>query len=150
MSSISSDGGLGWAPAMVDAGPTGLGQVSCSDAQTCVGLVGSDATNTYGTGSPIVTSDGGKTWTRGSSGVGAALSCVRNFCVSVGSMWQPATNTYPGDAFASDDGGLNWTPMTIMTSQSLTSVACTSMHSCVAVGGSFPDGATGVILTYGS
>lgn len=150
MSSISDDGGLTWSTATIAGGPSGLGEISCSDAQTCVGLVGSGATNTFGMGSPIVTSDGGTTWTAGSSEVGAAVSCLSSFCVSVGGLWQSATNTYPGDAFVSTDGGLNWTPMTITTSQSLTSVACTSTVSCVAVGGSFPDSRIGVIMTYGS
>jgi len=65
-------------------------------------------------------------------------------------MWQSETNTYPGDAFASTDGGLNWTPMMVTTSKSLTSVACTSMISCVAVGGNSPNSTTGVIMTYGN
>jgi hypothetical protein len=131
------------------AGPAGLGEVSCSGAQSCVGLVGSDATNTYGTGSPIVTSDGGRTWTPGSSGVGAAVSCVSDFCVSVGVMWgSDVVNYVGGDAFSSTDGGVQWAPMAITTSQSLTSVTCISTTACVAVGGNFPEGTTGVIMTY--
>ena len=150
MSSVSLDGGVRWSAATVAAGPAGLGEISCANARTCVGLVGSDATNTYGTGFPFVTSDGGNTWTRGSSAVGAAVSCVGNFCLSVGAMWQSATNAYPGDAFVSHEGGRNWTTLTPATPDSLTAVDCPSSTDCVAVGGSFPDGSSGVILQYGS
>jgi hypothetical protein len=148
MSALSHDGGLSWSAAVVAGGPSGLGQIACSTPLSCVGLIGSDATNTYGTGAPIVTSDGGHTWTKGSTGVGGAVSCARDVCVSVGAMFQSTTNTYPGDAFLSIDGGRDWSSMTVPTAQSLTAVACRSATNCVAVGGDSFDGTGGVILTY--
>jgi hypothetical protein len=148
MSSVSHDGGLSWSAATIAAGPAGLGEISCADAQHCVGLVGSDATDTAGTGSPLVSSDGGKTWTRVPYGVGDAVSCVGTFCVSVGALWQSASNTFPGDAFVSDDGGLHWTAMAITTPELLNAVACTSSTRCVAVGGNLQNGSDGAILTY--
>jgi hypothetical protein len=150
LSATSDDGGLSWSPAAHVPAGNGLGEVSCSSAQTCVGLAQSDGTDTYGTGTPVVTSDGGQTWTRVSAEVGGALTCVGSYCVSVGGMWQEATNTFPGDAFVSTDGGLHWTPISISTSQDFTSVACTSTSSCVVVGGNDPNNTTGVIMTYDS
>jgi hypothetical protein len=148
MSSVSHDGGLSWSAATVAAGPAGLGTISCVSSQTCVGLVGSDATDTYGTALPFVTSDGGATWTEGSSEVGASVSCVRTFCVSVGATSQPETTTSPGDAFVSNDGGRNWTTMAVATPYSLTAVACPSSTDCVAVGGNVPSNTAGAIMTY--
>jgi photosystem II stability/assembly factor-like uncharacterized protein len=125
-----------------------MGVIACVSSDTCVGLVGSDATDTYGTALPFVTSDGGTTWTKASSAVGASVSCVANLCVSVGAKHQPATNTSPGDAFMSDDGGRNWAAMAITTPDSLTAVACPSSTDCVAVGGNYPDNTAGAIMTY--
>jgi len=151
MIAVSHDGGLRWSTATVVAGPSALEAISCSDAQTCVGLVGSGATNTYGTGSSVVTSDGGNTWTKVSAAVGAAVSCaIDDVCVSVGGRWHSATNAYPGDAFLSTDGGLHWTPMSIATPDSLNGVTCRSSTDCVAVGGNFPGGTSGAIITYGN
>jgi len=145
---VSLDGGATWSSAVDAGGPSGLGPVSCSDAQHCVGLIGSDATNSYGVGTPAVTSDGGSTWTQASTTVGQAVSCLPGFCVSVGGRWQSATNTYPGDAYLSTDGWLSWSPMSVPTTESLTAVTCLSSVDCVAVGGSYPSATTGVILTY--
>jgi hypothetical protein len=150
LSAVSDNGGLSWSTAAHVAAGNGLGEVSCSSSQNCVGLAESLATNTYGTGTPVVTADGGHSWTRISSPVGGGLTCVGDFCISVGGLWQSATNTYPGDAFVSTDGGLSWTPVSFTTSQGLTSVAGTSIGHCVAVGGSFPNDSPGVIMTYGS
>jgi len=148
MSSVSHDGGLSWSAATVASGPSGLGKISCSNAQNCEGIVGSDATDRAGSGSPLVTSDGGNSWKRVQYGVGAAVSCVGSFCISVGAMFQSATDTFPGDAFVSNDGGLDWTSMAVATPGLLNGVACTSSTSCVAVGGAFPNGTDGTIMTY--
>jgi hypothetical protein len=125
-----------------------MGVISCVSSDTCVGLVGSDATDTYGTALPFVTSDGGTTWTKGSSTVGGSVSCVAKLCVSVGAMNEPASNTPLGDAFVSNDGGRNWTTMTITAPYSLTAVTCPSSTDCVAVGGNYPDNTAGAIMTY--
>lgn len=152
MDAISNDSGATWAPAVTAGGPSGLTEVSCSNVQHCVGLIGSDATDTYGTGFPIVTSDGGSTWARGSATVGQSVSCVNNTCVSVGGLYQSSTMTFPGDAYISTDGGLDWNSMSISTPQALNAVNCISPADCVAVGGTVdvPSGAYGVILTYDS
>ena len=148
MSSVSDDAGASWAAGVVAGGPTGLGEISCVSAEDCVGLIGSSATDTYGAASAIVTSDGGMTWTTPPTPVGAAVSCVDNFCLSVGGRYQPSTNTFPGDAFASTDGGQQWMPMSLATPDTLTAVACSSSRACVAVGGS-QSGSSSVIMTYG-
>ena len=147
MVSQSHDAGASWAPGVVAGRSAGLVDVSCSDAQQCVGVIGSGGTNTAGLGFPIVTSDGGSTWAKGSSTVGSAVSCVTRFCVSVGGMWQPSTNTYPGRAYLSTNGGTDWSPLSIATSQILNAVTCISPYECVAVGGT-AGGTSGVIFTY--
>jgi hypothetical protein len=148
MSSTSHSGGLSWSPATVAGGPAGLGTISCVSSQMCVGLVGSDATNTYGSAVPFITSDGGASWTEGSSQVGASVTCIRTFCLSVGTASQPGSSTTPGDAFVSNDGGLDWTTTPITTPYSLTSVGCFSSTDCVAVGGSYAGGTPGAVLIY--
>jgi len=150
MDSISNDGGASWTAGVVASGPSALGQISCVGPQACIGLVESGGTNTYGSGSPIMTSDGGRTWKAGSTGVGEAVSCVMDLCVSVGGRWTDITNTYPGDAFVSTDSGTDWEPMTISTPYSLTAVVCLSGVDCVAVGGNFPNPTPGAIFRYGS
>jgi photosystem II stability/assembly factor-like uncharacterized protein len=152
--SVSQDAGATWSRAVVVAGPlnlkggsvaaTALGALSCSDARHCVGLIESDSASAFGTGSPMVTSDAGSTWTRRSRRVGAADSCVENFCVSIGGHFQPQA----GDAFVSTDGGVNWRPSSIPTRLTPTAVSCTSSTHCVAVGGDLPRAKSAVIMTY--
>ena len=149
MVSVSHDAGASWSAGVVVGGPEGLVDVSCSDAQHCVGLIGRGGTNTAGLGFPIVTSDGGSTWAKGSTTVGSAVSCVTRFCVSVGGMWQSSTNTYPGRAYLSTDGGTDWSPMSVSTSQILNAVMCISSVECVTIGGT-AGGTSGVIFTYRS
>jgi hypothetical protein len=148
VSSVSHDAGLTWSAASAAAGPAGLGAISCVSSESCVGLVGSDATNTYGAASPLVTSDGGATWTKGSSEVGASVSCVGAFCISVGASSPAGTSRPLGDAFVSNDGGRSWTRMVIATPDSLTAVACLSSTDCVAVGGNYPGNTAGAVMTY--
>jgi hypothetical protein len=105
VASVSQDAGATWSKGIVVAGPvhskegsissTTLGALSCSSAQRCVGLFRDGSLSAIGTGSPIVTSDAGSTWTRGSRSVGAVDSCVANFCVSVGGHLRP----FAGSAF---------------------------------------------------
>jgi len=149
MDAVSENAGASWAAGVVAGGPSGLAEISCTDARDCVGLIGSDATDTYGTASAIVTSDGGLTWTKPSKSVGGAVSCVETLCVSVGGLYQSSTMTFPADAFLSTDGGRNWSPMRVTTSDSFTAAACTSTAHCVAVGGSYDDSSS-VIATYDS
>lgn len=150
MDALSTDAGATWSSAVVAGGTSGLGPVSCADARHCVGLIESDATNSYGTGSPVVTSDGGASWSAGAGDVGQAVSCVADFCLSVGGRWQAATKTYPGDAFVSNDGGASWRPSPVSTPAALAGVSCRSSADCVAVGGVYPSGTPGAILTYQS
>jgi hypothetical protein len=129
----------------------GLGPIACIDVQHCVGLIGSDATDSYGADLPTTTSDGGATWTAGSSTIGQAVSCVNAFCVSVGGRWAGLpSDTFPGDAYVSTDAGVLWTPSSVSTPDSFTSVACVSDVRCVAVGGNFPGVGPGIIMTYGA
>jgi photosystem II stability/assembly factor-like uncharacterized protein len=144
--SVSQDSGATWSNAAAVAGPlklhdvgplfhkdsvvpTALGALSCSDAQHCVGLILNSSPSGNGRGSPMVTSDGGGTWTRGSRPVGAAVSCAENFCVSIGKA---------GDAFISTNGGVNWGTLEIPTRLNPPdeTVICTSSTHCVAVGAS--------------
>lgn len=102
---VSQDAGATWSRAVVVAGPvnqpkgssypTALGALSCSGAQHCIGLIVTDLVSGFGTGSPTVTSDAGRTWTRGPKRIGSADSCIGSFCVSVGGHLQPLA----GDAF---------------------------------------------------
>jgi hypothetical protein len=159
--SVSQDAGATWSRAVVVAGPdhfkggsigeTALEALSCSGAQHCVGLIGNGTGSDVGAGSPIVTSDAGGTWTQGSRSVGAADSCVRNFCVSVGGHLPPLAGSAfvsTGSAFISTDGGTNWRPSSIPTSLIPTAVSCTSSTHCVAVGGDLPKATSAVIMTY--
>jgi hypothetical protein len=148
MASVSHDSAVTWSRGVIAGGVSGLMQVSCSNANHCVGLIGSDATDSYGTGFPVITSDGGSTWERGSSATGQAVSCVGDFCMSVGALWNSQTNTFPGDAFNSTDGGLHWNPMSIHPQSSLTAVTCLSSTDCVAVGGNFQSGESPTLMTY--
>lgn len=147
MVSLSHDGGASWSTGIVAGGSVGLVDMSCSDTERCVGVIGSGGTNTAGLGAPIVTSDGGNTWVKGSTTVGSAVSCVTRVCVSVGGSWDSSTNTYPGRAYLSTDGGTGWSPVSVSTSQMLNAVFCTSAVECVAVGGT-AGGTAGVILVY--
>jgi hypothetical protein len=152
--SVSQDAGATWSRAVVVAGPvnlnggsviaTALGALSCSGARRCVGLIVNDAVSSFGTGSPMVTSDAGRTWTRGSPLVGAADSCVETFCISIGGQLQPLA----GDAFVSTDGGVSWRPSSIPTRPIPAAVICTSSTHCVAVGSDFPNAKSAVIMTY--
>jgi hypothetical protein len=147
--SVSHDAGTTWSSPFVAAGPvhsggglalSALGAISCYDARHCVGVITSGTT--LATGSPVTTSDGGRTWKRGSTTVGWAVSCVRNFCASVGG----ATTPFIGDAFVSTDGGVDWSPSTISTSEVLLNVSCPSSSHCVAI--TIPTRKSAVILTY--
>jgi photosystem II stability/assembly factor-like uncharacterized protein len=152
--SVSQDAGATWSRAVVVAGPvrvqggsidaTALGALSCSSSRHCVGLIGGTTATTFFAGSPMVTSDGGRTWTRESRRVGWADSCVGNFCISVGGDLQPLA----ADAFVSTDGGAHWSPSSIRTRLIPTAVSCTSSTHCVAVGGNFPMAKSAVIVTY--
>ena len=161
LASVSKDAGATWSSAVVAAGPvyskedsfasTALGALSCSSAQHCVGLVGDGSLSSFGAGSPIVTSDAGRTWTRGSSGVGWVDSCVGNFCASVGGHLGPLAGrafVTTGNAFTSTDGGVNWRPSSIPTRLIPTAVSCTSSTHCVAVGGNLPKAKSAMIMTY--
>jgi hypothetical protein len=166
VASDSQDAGATWSKAVVAAGPThskggsinstSLGALSCSSAQHCVGLVGDGSPSGFGAGSPVVTSDAGGTWTRGSSSVGWAESCVKNFCMSVGGHVRPLVGSAfvtTGDAFVSTDGGVHWRPSSIPTHLIPThliptAVSCTSATHCVAVGGNIPKAKSAVIMTY--
>ena len=161
VASVSQDAGATWSKGVVVAGPdhfkggsigeTTLGALSCSGALHCVGLISNGTGSGFGAGSPIVTSDAGRTWTRGSSGVGWVDSCVRNFCVSVGGHLGPLAGrafVTTGNAFISTDGGVNWRPSSIPTRLIPTAVSCTSSTHCVAVGGSLPKAKSAVIMTY--
>jgi photosystem II stability/assembly factor-like uncharacterized protein len=154
---VSHDAGATWSRAVVaapfvrtaggDVSAATLGAISCSDARQCVGVIPSYLASSAGTGSLITTSDAGRTWRRGSTGVGWAISCVKTFCASVG--FHTSTNDHlVGDAFISTDGGVNWSPSTIHTNQILTAVSCSSSPRCVAVGGNLPGAKSSVILTY--
>jgi photosystem II stability/assembly factor-like uncharacterized protein len=154
VASVSQDAGATWSSDVEVSGPlnltggsqlsTELGALSCSDARHCVGLIENDVPSGFGSGSPMVTSDGGGTWKRGSRPIGSADDCVDNFCVSVGGHLQPQS----GDAFVSTDGGANWKPSTIPTRLIPTAVSCTTSTRCVAVGGDLPDATSAVIMTY--
>lgn len=149
MASVSHDAGASWSAGVIAGGTSSLGEISCTETQHCVGLIGSGATNSYGIGLPTVTSDGGMTWQEGSSRVGQAVSCVSDFCVSVGGVYAGvSSNTYPADAFVSTDSGSDWAPMQISTSASLTAVVCLSKVDCVAVGGNFPNSEPAIIASY--
>lgn len=50
LASVSDDAGASWSTDVPVGGSTGLGQISCVDAQHCVGLIGSDSTDSAGTG----------------------------------------------------------------------------------------------------
>ena len=155
LASVSHDAGASWSTAVSVGGSTGLGPISCTDTQHCVGLVEGDATNSYGTALPTVTADGGTTWREGSPTIGQAVSCVAAFCVSVGGLWTGTvanasdTNTYPADVFVSTDSGADWVKMQISDPYSLTAVTCLSTVDCIAVGGDFPNPGPGVIMNYG-
>jgi hypothetical protein len=159
--SVSQDAGATWSRAVVVAGPdhfkggsigeTALGALSCSGAQRCVGLIGNDTPSSFGAGSPVVTSDAGSTWTRGSRSVGWADSCVKNFCMSVGGHLRSLAGSAfvtTGNAFVSTDGGVDWRPSSIPTRLIPTAVSCTSSTHCVAVGGNLPKSKSAVIMTY--
>jgi len=157
--SVSQDAGATWSKAVVVSGPihtgggnvveSGLGAVSCSGPQNCVGVSQSPTFASLGNGSPSVTSDGGSEWTRGSGTVGGALSCIANLCVSVGGRWRGPDTTYlnlVGAAYVSTDGGVDWSRSRIPTRRVLTAVSCPSSTHCVAVGGDFLE-QPAVILT---
>jgi hypothetical protein len=154
--SVSHDAGATWSKVVVVSGAiefkggsvqaSTLDALSCSDARHCVGLVESDAASSLGTGQPMVTSDGGRIWRRGSRRVGWADSCAQNFCVSVGGHAQLSV----GDAFLSTDGGTNWKPSNLPTRLVPTAVSCTSSVHCVVVGGYLPISKSALILTYSS
>ena len=149
MDSVTHNGGASWSAAAVVGGASTLGHVSCSNATDCVGIIASDATDTYGTGTPIVTTDGASTWQPVSTTVGGSVSCVQHFCVSAGATYQAARG-FRAAAFVSTDGGLQWTPMSVSASQGLEAVTCHSSADCLAVGGNFPANTTAMILTYRS
>lgn len=150
--SVSHDSGTDWSPVITAGGTSGLGQISCSDVNNCVGIIESGATDSYGTGLPTLTSNGGTIWTEGSSPIGSAVSCVQHACISVGGLYQSSTMTFPGDAYISTDNGLEWDSMSISTPQALNGITCVSSVNCVAVGGTAvgANSAYGVIFTYGS
>jgi hypothetical protein len=157
--SVSHDAGATWSKAAFVAGPIGEGggasgssleSISCSGPRHCVGLstagIAGGPVSSFGTAQPIVTVDAGRTWTRGSPRTGWAVSCARNFCVSVGGHFRDPTTT--GDAFVSTDGGMNWTQSTTPSDQILTAVSCPTSTHCVSVGGALPTAKSAVIMTW--
>jgi photosystem II stability/assembly factor-like uncharacterized protein len=149
MASASHDMGATWSPVVIAGGPSGLGPISCTDPDDCVGLVLSGAANSYGFGTPTVTTDGGTTWKEETSAIGQAVSCRPSFCLSVGAVDQgPPTDIYSADAFTSSDGGLHWTTTNVYAPDSLSAVTCLSATDCVAVGGNSPDGTAALAMTY--
>ena len=149
LSSVSHDAGATWSAAVMAGGFVGLFAASCTGVEHCVGLLGSDATNSYGTGDPVVTFDGGTTWRQGSRVVGQSVSCIGSTCISVGADSVGPTSA-PATAFVSTDSGLHWSPMSISSAQSLDAVTCPTATDCIAVGGTFPGGPASLIVTLGS
>jgi photosystem II stability/assembly factor-like uncharacterized protein len=146
----TTDGGTTWAaqttpittpytPVVAETGGPnpwgGLTGISCSDANTCVG-VGIYATVTGQTNPnpdpPIVTTtNGGTTWTRQVSGAGTgnflqAVFCLpgTTTCWAVGRAGKILTTT----------NLTTWTAQTSGTTNYLNSVFCTSTTFCIAVG----------------
>jgi hypothetical protein len=148
LSSVSVDGGLTWGAAVTAGGPAALGPVDCSTMEHCVGLIGSDATDTEGLGQPVVSVNGGQSWVEGTSVIGSSVSCIANTCLSVGARYA-TTMVFTSTAFSSTDGGETWSPLTLPQSTAiLTSVACTTSSDCVVVGNDGPNGSQSVIWTY--
>ena len=154
---VSHDAGATWSRAVLASGPlhTGgvasqLSAISCSDADRCVGVITSNQPNSFVAGLPVTTADAGGTWRRGTTRIGLTVSCVKNFCGSVGGHFQdPATADGPtGDGFVSTDGGVTWSQTITPTNQILTGVSCPSPMHCVAIGGLFPTARSAVIMTY--
>jgi photosystem II stability/assembly factor-like uncharacterized protein len=146
----TTDGGATWsaqatpittpyAPVVAETGGPnpwgGLTGISCSDANTCVG-VGiyasvSGQTNPNPDPPIVTTTDGGATWTRQVSGAGTgnflqAVYCLpgTQTCWAVGRAGKILTTT----------NLTTWTAQTSNTTNYLNSVFCTSTSFCIAVG----------------
>lgn len=154
LDTVSHDSGASWSRPAVVSGPTNtegsrvassLGPISCSEAGHCIGLIETDAADLFGSGSLVFTSDRGSTWSRGSTSVGWTFDCAQSFCLSVGFHLRSAT--IRGDAFASNDGGTDWSPARVPTRVALSAASCPSSNHCVVVGGPVPDAKSGVIMT---
>jgi photosystem II stability/assembly factor-like uncharacterized protein len=146
----TTDGGANWAaqvtpittpyaPVVAETGGPnpwgGLTGISCSDANTCVGVgiyaTVSGQTNPNPDPPIVTTTDGGATWTRQVSGTGTgnflqAVSCVPGStnCWAVGRA---------GKIVATTDLA-TWTAQTSNTTSYLNSVTCLSTSFCLAVG----------------
>jgi hypothetical protein len=147
LASTSEDAGRTWGRPVVTgaAGDPWLQDISCVDTRTCVGVHGTNGTDTWGQGDLTITRDGGRTWSTLPSVRGEDVSCTSALCFAVGAMYDQAANVYSSTAFRSTDGGRTWAPVSTPRSQGFSSVACTTRNDCVVVG----NDKTPAIMTYG-
>jgi hypothetical protein len=123
----SGDGGATWSTGSFPYGP-GLGGVSCSSVNNCVGI---------GVGTVIVSSDGGASWTQTTaasvpSGPNALSCSSESNCVAVAG-YDPNSGT--SGAAVTSDGGRSWVPGTVAKGvHGLARVSCASISDCIAVG----------------
>jgi hypothetical protein len=134
----TTDGGTSWNQEVPPSGE-GLSAVSCSTTSACVIVGGS--TSTSDRISATWTSDGGKTWNRGSlpdepyAGLSSVTCSTANHCVAVGgenSLDGVPVNpgAAPGLVAVTADGGATWSVTTF--DATLTSVSCTTSADCWA------------------
>ncbi len=140
----SADGGASWTGYTLPGEPSPLSALACDPAGVCV-AVGTDTGpespdgSTQGPmGGEIATSsDGGRTW-HASAAPGSvvglfSVACATSLCIAVGG--DELTDGAPGQAIASDDGGISWRPLTLPRGTGvLRVVACPSPSHCVAAG----------------
>jgi photosystem II stability/assembly factor-like uncharacterized protein len=146
----TADGGASWAaettpittpytPVVAETGGPnpwgGMTGISCSDANTCVGVglyaTVSGQTNPNPDPPIVTTTDGGANWTRQVSGTGTgnflhAVSCLpgTTICKAVGRSGKIVATT----------NLTTWTAATSNTTNMLNSVTCLSSSFCMAVG----------------
>lgn len=143
--SVSADGGLTWGhPA--PAGTVSLVGLSC-DGAACIGVDGTDGTDTAGQGTVVRSTDGGATWAT-VPGLGAGAVACAGTCALVGATFAPSTHTFPAAAESSVDGGATWRSLGPPASlQDLSGVAWAG--STLVVVGSTTPGGLPELATYG-
>lgn len=139
IAATTSDRGAHWATTPRIGGVTELNALACSTARTCIAVGWSSVRNNLSTEKGVVirTGDGGHTWMVVSTlpkGVGqlSNVACpTATFCMAVGASQVPSTAV----ALITNSAGRKWTPLSLPKDQeTLTLVACTTRHDCIAAG----------------
>ncbi len=143
----SPDLGQTWYPVSLAAPSDYLSYmgITCPSSQVCI-IFGQYQAQLY----TYKTTNGGASWTNNFAGSLDGINSVTPTsleCINLQSCWLLSNSNYQGSIIlATNNGGTSWRPQ-LVTPISINSISCTTLLTCIALGGVYGFGGGGVVFT---